>query len=145
MSPGDLATLQKIHDHNQKQIQMGRLAESKGVARGVKELGKRLVQDHMSSDEKVSALLRERHLDLTALATTTSSDPAHAAASDKAGSDFDRSFATQVVTDHMRAIDAIEAARKSTTDSRLRDFYTALLPVLLGHKQAAQALGGGAI
>ncbi|MEO5767513.1 MAG: DUF4142 domain-containing protein [Polyangia bacterium] len=135
--------LQKLHDTNQMEIEMGHLAEAKGASRATKEFGRKLVADHTRADGKVAAFLKLRGLDVKVLATTTSADPAHAVAADQGGEVFDRTFAAQMVKDHEKAIDLVEGAHRATSDEQLKVLYGELLPVLHEHKQAAQKLAEG--
>ncbi|MEP6651757.1 MAG: DUF4142 domain-containing protein [Myxococcales bacterium] len=135
--------LQKLHDTNQMEIQMGHLAEVKGASKATKEFGRKLVADHTRADGKVAAFLKLRGLDVKVLAMTTSADPAHAMAADQAGEVFDRTFAAQMVKDHDKAIDLVEGARRATNDEQLKALYGELLPVLQEHRQTAQKLADG--
>jgi putative membrane protein len=143
ISPSDLTMLQKLHDTNQMEIQMGHLAEAKGASKAVKEFGRKLVEDHTRADRQVAAFLKLRGLDVKALATPTSADPAHAMAADQGGEVFDRTFAAQMVKDHDRSIELVEGGRRATSDPQLKVLYDALLPVLQEHRQTAQKLAQG--
>lgn len=139
----DLDVLQKLHDANQTEIQMGHLAEEKGSTKAVKAFGRKLVTDHTAADKKLADYLKRHRLDLSALATTSSADAAHKATADQAGPEFDRTFAAQMVADHQQAIDLVQAARRNTGDVELRAMYGDLLPMLQAHKRQAQDLGEG--
>ena len=139
----DLDVLQKLHDANQTEIQMGHLAEEKGSTKAVKAFGRRLVTDHTAADQKVSDFLRRHGLDLAALATTSSADAAHKTTADKAGVEFDRAFASQMVIDHHKLIDLLQDGRRNTGSVELRELYGDFLPVLQAHKRQAQDLAEG--
>lgn len=143
VSAADLTVLQKLHDANQMEIQMGQLAQAKGVSKGVKAFGKQLVHDHTRADERIAAFLKMRGLDVTALAVTTSADPAHALTADKGGGAFDASFAAQMVKDHQKSVDLVQSAARNTADPQLKALCDELLPTLQKHKETAQGLVDG--
>lgn len=140
LMPADRQTIQKLHDGNQLEIQMGRLAQERGTTREVKGLGKRLVTDHTAADKKVDEHLRKRGTSLAELATTTTSDADHELLATRTGRDFDRAFALQIVADHTKSIDMLQSARIATFDDVLRDLYDQVIETQEAHKRAAQGI-----
>jgi putative membrane protein len=138
--PSDRNTIQKVHDGNQLEIQMGRLAQERGATREVKTLGKRLVTDHTAAEKKLDAFLRKRHSDLASLATTTTVDADHELLATRTGREFDRAFALQMVADHTKMIDMLQSARIATFDDDLRDIYDQMIDTQEAHKRAAQEI-----
>ena len=136
----DKATLQKLHDGDQMEIQMGKLAQDKGSTRAVRSYGGQLVTDHSLAERKLDAYLRKRGSDLGALASTTSADPDHELLATKSGVDFDRAFAMQMVSDHQKTLDLLESARVETGDDALHVLYDELTVTVRAHKRAAEAL-----
>jgi putative membrane protein len=130
-------TLQKIHDANQVEIEMGELAKQKGSTKAVREFGRRLIADHTLAEKKIDRYLRMRGSDIRTLATTAT-DSEHAVIGTKSGPEFDRAFAMQMISDHTKVIELVEGARKETGDDDLRAFYDELLPTLQAHKRTAQ-------
>jgi putative membrane protein len=140
VSPADRQILQKLHDTNQLENQMGRLAQDRGSAKAVKDFGRQLIADHAQADRKIGDYLRQHGLDATAFASTTSSDPDHEVLATKSGVAFDHAFALQTAVDHQKALDLLEAARNDTSDDALRTLYDDLLVAVRAHKRAAQGL-----
>jgi putative membrane protein len=136
----DKITLQRLHDENQTQIQMGKIAQDKGSTRAVRDLGQRLINDHTVTDRKIDAYLRTRGADITALATTTSADPDHELLATKFGLDFDRAFAQQTVQDMQDTLDLLSSARVETADDSLRLLYDDLTRTVSANKKAAEDL-----
>ncbi len=137
-TPTDRATIQKIHDANQMEIQMGSLAKDKGSTKAVREFGRKLVADHTLAERKLDAYLRRRGLDVRTLASTTSADPDHELIATKSGTEFDRAFALQMIQDHTKTIELVESARIGTADADLRTYFEELVSTLQAHKRAAQ-------
>jgi predicted outer membrane protein len=134
----DRPTLQRLHDGNQLQARMGRLAQERGAARAIKALGRKLAADHVAADKKLDAYLRKRGSSLSELASTTSADADHELLATRAGAEFDRTFSLQIVADHRRTIEMLQSARIATFDDVLRDFYDELIETEEAHKRAAQ-------
>jgi putative membrane protein len=132
-------TLQKLHDANQMEIDMGGLAQKKGSTKAVRQLGTQLVADHTQADRKIDVYLRKRGSDIRSLGTTAVG-PEHALIGAKTGAEFDRAFALRMIADHTKAIELVEGAHKETGDDELRSLYDELLPTLQAHKRAAQEI-----
>jgi putative membrane protein len=132
-------TLQKLHDANQMEIEMGELAKRKGSSKAVRTLGAQLVADHTQADRKIDAYLRKHGSDLRTLATNAATTE-HAVIGAKSGVEFDRAFALQMIADHTKAIELLEGAHKETADQDLRTLYDEVLPTLHAHKRAAQGI-----
>ena len=132
-------TLQKLHDANQMEIEMGGLAKQKGSSKAVRQFGVRLVADHTQAEKKIEAYLRKRGVDIRTFATTAA-DAEHAMVGAKSGVEFDRAFALRMIADHTKVIELVEGAMKETGDDDLRAFYDELLPTLQAHKRTAQEI-----
>jgi putative membrane protein len=140
LAPSDKLTLQKLHDGNQTQMQMGKLAQDKAAERAVRDFGRRLASDHAVAEQKIDAYLRTRGADITVLATTTSADPNHEQLAAKLGLDFDRAFIQQTVQDLQDTIDLLGSARVETADDTLRLVYDELSRTVTADKKAAEDL-----
>jgi predicted outer membrane protein len=136
----DKITLQRLHDGNQTQAQMGKLAEDKGAARAVRDFGRRLATDAAVAERKIDEYLRTRGTDLTALATTTSADAQHELLASKLGVDFDQAFAQQMIVDLQDTIDLLGSARVETADDTLRLLYDDLSRTATADKKTAEDL-----
>jgi putative membrane protein len=134
----DRTTIQKLHDANLMEIQMGKVAQDRGSTKVVREFGRRLVTDHTAADRQLEAYLRRHGTDLTALAMTTSADPDHEMLATKAGTDFDRAFGLQMIRDHQKALDLLASARIETADDSLRMLYDQLVQTIQTHKRVAE-------
>jgi putative membrane protein len=139
--PTDTATvLKNLHDANQMEIVAGKLAEDKGQSRDVKKFGKALVSDHSSADRKVLKLAKDEDIDLPSNPMTSGEDMKRLELA--MGTDFDRTFASEMLAGHQKVIADVKAALADTTDAKLKSLLTATLPVLEKHRQAAQTLLG---
>jgi len=126
-------TLNKVHLSNQKEIEMGKVAEKGGHSKEVKSFGKDLIKDHTAADKKVMALAKAEKIDLAGAGSTTDHLP-------QPGADFDLKFAQMMLEDHTKDISEVSAAIDTTSDPKLKDLLTNILPTLKKHKETAQKI-----
>ena len=137
-APATADVLAKLHQSNQKEIAMGKLAQKNGQSKEVKNYGKTLVKDHSAADKKVLGLAKKQKIDLPA------DDAKHGDMDLGTGADFDMKFAQMMLEDHKKDVAEATAARDSTTDDKLKTLLTGLVPTLQKHQDTAQALVDGA-
>ncbi len=119
------------------EVHMGRLGLEKGQSQAVKNLSRRLIDDHSKGNRELEALAKQKGVSLppddarmvysTPLAT-------------KSGADFDREFARTAVEDHEKDIAAFEKEANSGSDPDVKNWARQTLPTLRAHLAAAQAL-----
>jgi putative membrane protein len=147
-SSEDTRILSMLHAKNQKEIEMGRLAQQRASSDEARRLGDTLVRDHSDADSKVlgvaqsanitllqpnqvhDAMMRDHHANAP---TDLNSLP---------GTDFDRAFAQQALDGHRMCIDEVTAARSKVSNAQVRDLLDALLPTLRHHEEMARQLAG---
>jgi len=130
--------LGKLHQANQKEIEMGKMAEKSGQSKDVKAFGKMLVKDHAAADKKVMALAKQEKIDLPA------GKPAADEMTDMPkGSAFDAKFAQDMLDDHKKDIAELKTARDATTDEKLKKLLTDVVPTLQKHEDTAQKIVDG--
>ncbi len=64
VSDGEQQALSLIHTKNQEEIQLGRLAQSKGATEEVRDFGSMLARDHAQNDTRLMTLARELNVTL---------------------------------------------------------------------------------
>jgi len=133
--PATSEVLGKLHESNQKEIAMGKMAQKNGKSKEVTSYGKMLVKDHTAADKKVLKLAKDEKIEL----------PAPPAAKDDMpmGAEFDAAFAKSMVDDHKKDIDEVTKARDATTDDKLKKLLGDMLPTLQKHEDTAQKLVDG--
>ena len=131
--PTTAEVLTKIHQANEREVDMGRMAAEHGNAKEVRSFGKTLVKDHLAAEKKVAKLAKEEKIEL---AETIPNDIDTLPAGDA----FDGQFARTMLKSHQRAIAELEAARDATSDEKLKKLLGELLPVLHKHEEMAQRL-----
>jgi putative membrane protein len=111
---------------NTGEVELGKLAESKGTAANVKAYGRMMVTDHTAMLKETNALATK----LGANADTTADNARdlgnHARdeikeLSDKpSGADWDKNYIDKAIDDHQKVLDKLQDASKNTTDPEVR-------------------------
>ena len=97
---------------NLTEIEIGKLAQTKGTSAHVKEFGKMLEDDHTKAQSDLKALADGKSISLP-LVVTDDGKEAYAKLNGKsAGKDFDKEFADMMVKGHEEAISEMEDASK---------------------------------
>jgi len=130
-APATADVLAKLHESNQKEIAMGKLAQKNGQSKDVIKFGKMLVKDHSAADKKVTALAKKEKVELPSPPAASHDDMAK-------GSDFDSKFAKDMLEDHKKDVAEATAARDNTKDEPLKKLLTELVPTLQKHQDTAQ-------
>jgi len=130
--PATADVLGKLHESNQKEIAMGKMAEKNGKSKEVTSFGKMLVKDHTAADKKVLALAKQEKLTLPTPAAAKEDMPM--------GAEFDAAFAKSMVDDHKKDIDEVTKARDATNDEKLKKLLGDMLPTLQKHEDTAKKI-----
>jgi putative membrane protein len=149
-TPADV--LSQIHETDQAEMEVGRLAEQKGSTADVRNFGKTLAHDHSAADRKVTALARELSVQLSPPAKPSSDlekKQNHDGAvkemlANVSGNTFDRDFLEAMSKDHQHDIEKLTDAMNSTTDPKIKSLIAELLPKLKHHQEMADKLLGQA-
>jgi putative membrane protein len=138
--------LMRLHDANQDEIALGKLANEKAEADGVKSFGARLIQDHTSADKEVLAVAKEKSIDLNTTLPHSLGETGQVAGSAAtsarlkmlSGKKFDQAFVRAMKTDHDKVIDLL--SRADRTDPQVKTLADQLLPKLREHRRMAKRL-----
>jgi len=121
------------------EVQLGKMAEEKGMSKGVKNFGAMMVKDHTKAGDELKSLASSKNITLP---TTVSNDMQKHIddLSKKTGKDFDKDYIDMMVSDHKDVIDAFEDAAKNSKDPEFKNFAVKTLPTLYKHLGAAKAI-----
>jgi len=149
---------------NQKEIEMGQLAEQKASNSMVKSFGQKLVSDHTMSQQELETIASKNGVSIvghtgtgntgvgntgnsrsTSSTSSTSTspgstDPEYQRLSRMSGSEFDRAFVMQMVQDHEKAVSMFQQQLNNTNDPQLKNYINMTLPVLRSHLDQARSL-----
>jgi putative membrane protein len=122
------------------EIEIGKLAQSKGTSAHVKEFGKMLVDDHTKAANDTKALAEKLQVSLPAAITEKGKEHYNDLNEEKAGKDFDNKFADMMVKGHEDAISKMEDATEKTTNADIKAWAANMIPTLKMHLEHAKRL-----
>ena len=125
-------------DGGMMEVQLGKLAQEKGVSKQIKDLGAMMVKDHSAANEELKAAAKSKNITLPA----TLSDKCQKKVADltaKSGADFDKAYADLMVSDHNDDIDEFKKEAEKGTDAELSAWAKGKIPTLEHHLMTAEA------
>jgi putative membrane protein len=135
----DRTFMMKAAQANLAEVEAGRLAGEKSTNSDVKKFAQMMVDDHSQANEQLTDLAQKKNISLP-----NEPDDAHkkdaGRLSDLKGAEFDRSYMTMMVQDHVKAVALFEATAKAAKDSDVRAFAEKTIPVLKHHLDMARDL-----
>ncbi|NMO21547.1 DUF4142 domain-containing protein [Pyxidicoccus fallax] len=143
--------LATLHHANQMEVQLGQLAQQKGVSKGVKDFGAKLVKDHQAADQKLMTYAQKKNMTLGEpkadddfkKTMKNADDAAMAKLQSLQGPAFDRAFLAHMVGDHDTDIAKVMAAQQQfASNTELKGQLDSLLPTLKQHRDQAHRLLG---
>jgi putative membrane protein len=128
----------KAIQSNLAEVQMGKLAEQKGQDSRIRDFGKTLEQDHSANNQKAEALAQSLNI-TPPKAPDAEQKRMYERMSKLSGANFDREFASHMVTDHRKDIAEFSQEAKSS-NAQVANYATQTLPDLKKHLQIAEGL-----
>jgi putative membrane protein len=125
---------------NLEEIEVGKLAQTKGTSAHVKEMGKMLESDHSKALSELQALAAKKSISLPTVVTDDSKEHYADLNGKQAGKDFDRKFADMMVDGHEKAIKKMEDASENANDAEVRTWAAGVLPTLKMHLEHAKMI-----
>ncbi len=117
-----------------KEIELGKLAQQKGVDAAVKAHGKMMVDEHTAASMKLKALAAAKNISLPA-GVTEDGKEAYKKLNETKTEDFDEDYIDKMVDGHKKAIEKFEDNIERTQDADVKAWAQATLPVLKMHYQ----------
>jgi len=126
------------------EIMKGTLAKTNSTSPQIMEYGKMMEQDHHSVNEKLREMARKKGYNVN---DKLSSDAQQQFDKLKNlhGTDFDREFVTQMVSDHHKAIELFTQQSERGQNAELKTFASEALPKLRDHLTRIEQLQGTAV
>jgi putative membrane protein len=117
---------------DQNEIQLSRLVLEKGVTGMAKDHANMMITDHTKSTAELKTLAQKKNVTLP-----TDMDAEHKAIADQmrklSGKQLEQRFLQQMVTDHQKTLNTMQAHAKMTKDTELQGFITKTTPVIQKH------------
>jgi putative membrane protein len=133
------------------EIDMGKVAQTRGSTQGVKDYGKMLVKDHQSADKDLMALAKKNNAKIPMYKPTDEADQKQmkddkqmaAHVKTLKGEAFDKAFLNMAVEDHERVLAKVDTLSGSTESPELQTYLKDLKPALQKHADQARDLQKG--
>jgi putative membrane protein len=126
------------------EVELGQLAQQKGSSEAVKNFGKRMVTDHSQANEKLTSIASEQKIGLAA-GLNRQDQATYDHLSSLSGDAFDKAYARDMVSDHVKDIAAFKKEAATGKDEAIKKFASETLPTLETHlklaHQMAQTVG----
>ena len=120
------------------EVKLGQLAQQKATSADVKAFGKRMEDDHSKVNGELKQLAADKKVTLP-----QGLDSKHQALYDRlsklSGSQFDKTYMSEMVRDHQQDVAEFQKAAKSN-DAQVKDFASRTLPTLEDHLREAQQI-----
>jgi len=137
VSKDDATFVVNTANANMTEIQLGQLAQQKGMMKDVKDYGSMMEKDHTAAGDKLKALAMQKNITLP----STISPEMQKNVDDlqkKSGKDFDKAYISMMVDDHKKVISQFEDESKKGSDADIRAFADSTLHTLRNHLQEAE-------
>jgi len=119
------------------EVQLGQLAQQKGVAKDVKEYGLMMIKDHTAAGDKLKGVAAAKNITLPATISPEMQQNIDGLQK-KSDKDFDKAYITMMIDDHKKVIDMFEKESKNGSDADIRAFADSTLHTLRMHLADAQ-------
>ncbi len=122
-----------------KEIELGKLAQTKATNADVKAFAKMMIDEHTKSSSDTKALAGKNNVSLP-MALTDKGQDAMKDLNDETGMDFDKKYVDMMVDGHEKTIDKMEKASEKAKEEDVRMWAANMLPTLRKHLDHAKAL-----
>lgn len=121
-----------------EEVELGKLAVSKGQSDKVKQFGQRMIDDHTKANEQLKTVAAKNNITLP-----TELDAKHKAVVDRfsslsGGAAFDKAYMQDMVKDHNMDIAEFQKEASSGQNTDLKGFAGQTLPTLQDHLKMAK-------
>jgi len=130
---------------NQVDIDAGKVAESKGASKEVKDFGKQMVTDHTGVNQQAAALVKKLNVTPEDNPTSESLKTGGAENVKKLeglkGADFDKAYIAHEVAYHQQVLDAIDNTLvPNAKNAELKGLIVKVRPAFVGHLEHAKQI-----
>lgn len=122
------------------EVELGRMAQEKGMSKDVKELGAMMVADHSKANDELKTLATAKNITLPSTIGEDNQETVNDLMK-LSGKEFDKKYVSMMLDDHKKDVDEFkEAANDSSIDPDVRAFATKTLPTLEHHLERIKAI-----
>jgi putative membrane protein len=140
LTRADVRFLQRAAADGQAEVELGKLAQQKGLRDEVKQFGARMVEDHSKANQQVQSIAANHNVSLPAGPDKKHERELRKLSDAKlVGPDFDREYMAKMVSDHRKDVAQFRKRAHAKTQTDVTRFAAATLPVLQSHLDMARA------
>lgn len=139
LASDDQQFMEQAAQGNMAEVQLGQTAVQKAEHPAVKGFAQRMVQDHGTAQQQLTAMAT--HLNAV---LPQSVSPEHQATHDRlaalSGHDFDTFYMQEMVRDHQLDLNAYREAAARVTNPQIKQYIARTIPILEDHLRQAQMI-----
>ncbi len=124
-------------DDSMLEVDLGKLAQSKGSSESVKMFGETMVTEHTKVIEELKALALQKNISLPT-ALSENSQKTYNNLSEKMGKDFDEAYTDVMVKGHKDAVDRFKKEADKGDDQELKSWAAGKVAALEHHLDMAK-------
>ena len=125
--------LNRLHHINRKEVEMAKMAETRGKSADFLNLAHEIRADHEMLEKKVVALARRRSIPLEGFQLATFEKAVRSRLGKLSGSDFETAFLRVNERGHSEAARSLRMVRNDLTDTEVRGLINESLPRMAAH------------
>ncbi|MGV3460947.1 MAG: DUF4142 domain-containing protein [Flavobacterium sp.] len=122
-----------------KEVELGKLAQTKSANTEVKAYAKMLEEMHSKALADLKTTAAAKNISIPE-AMPEKGQEAYADLNDKSGVDFDKAYIDKMIDGHEKAIEKMEKASEKAADADIRTWAANMLPTLRTHLDKAKAI-----
>lgn len=122
-----------------KEVELGKLAQTKSANADVKAYAKMMEEMHSKALADLKTTAAAKNISLPE-AMPEKGQETYADLNDKTGADFDKAYINKMIDGHEKAIEEMEKASEKATDADIRTWAANMLPTLRTHLDKAKAI-----
>jgi putative membrane protein len=135
----DIVFIKSLTFGSRAEVELGKLADSRASAAGVKTFAQRMVKDHNDANGRLASAARAAKVDLP-----KDLDAEHVAAREELsrlnGRDFDLKYIDSQIKDHQKAVQLLIYEIGNGQSADTRRFAVQTLPAVMEHLEMAKSL-----
>lgn len=128
----DAQFLARAAEIDLQEIQLGQLAQQKGIAMDAKELGRAMEKEHTQLLSDLTALAKKKGIALPKTATHEAMEE-YNELNNKSERRFNEEYCELVIKEHKEAVSLFEKASKEASDPEIREWAETTIPALKTH------------
>jgi putative membrane protein len=130
LSAKDKSFMKEAAKGGMMEVDMGKMAQTKGKSADVKKIGTTMVTDHTKANNELMAIAKKKGVDLS------KEKPASHSMGDE---NFDKNYIDMMVKDHEKDLSAFQAEAKNGTDADVKAFASKTSAVIKKHLDMVKA------